>query len=306
MLVRRNPILPLRPFVSTLWAQWPSTAEPGASAAPKPSSLGAGPEELPAGAFERVLPTGAMHLVFRLSPEPLRVADGGPPIHLVGAILGGARARAYVKDVSVPVATVGVQLRPGGSGLVCGAPASDLADAHTPLDALWGLEAARLVQRLGGERCPERQLDLVEAALLARLPRARSVHPAVAAALPRIASDDSIRAIVAGSGYSHRHFATLFSEAIGLTPKRYARVVRFGRALAALPSAPSLSRLALDVGYADQAHFNREFREMSGIAPSMYLRAAPEHRHHVPTPAARPRPRPRLTGQRPSPAGESA
>lgn len=266
-----------------------------------------------------------MHLVFRLSPEPLWIVGERGPTSVVGAIVGGARARAYVRDVSTPAATVGVQLRAGASCLAFEGAASLLAGAHTPLDALWGDEAERLRARLGDEQSLERRLELVEAALLARLARARAVHPAVAAALARlgdashgvglhgshgesrrvglgfddgsrgarddsvrsdaIRADDTIRGLVAESGYSHRRFVTLFTDAVGLSPKRYARVVRFGRALAALPSARSCARLAQEMGYADQAHFNREFREMTGMTPSAYLAAAPAHRHHVPVAA---------------------
>jgi len=84
------------------------------------------------------------------------------------------------------------------------------------------------------------------------------------------------------SGYSHRALIGLFAGAVGLTPKRYARVRRFHGALRrAVPDA-SWADIAADLGYSDQAHFVREFREFAGVTPSGYRRAAPRFAHHVP------------------------
>ncbi len=86
------------------------------------------------------------------------------------------------------------------------------------------------------------------------------------------------------TGYSHRRFIELFRRAIGLSPKLYCRVLRFQSALERLAgrATHSLADLALAAGYSDQAHFNREFREFTGMPPSEYREAAPERAYHVP------------------------
>ena len=73
----------LRPFVTSLWAS-EGTAEP-----------------VP-GAREHILPTGRMHLVVRLSPEPIAIWEAGARVVLGHAVVGGARSVFYVKDVSAP------------------------------------------------------------------------------------------------------------------------------------------------------------------------------------------------------------
>jgi AraC-like DNA-binding protein len=69
-------------------------------------------------------------------------------------------------------------------------------------------------------------------------------------------------------GVSQRQLERRFLAGIGLSPKRWCRIVRFQSALRAMSSGRAWVDLAHDLGYADQAHFSREFREFSGEPPS--------------------------------------
>lgn len=280
-MIQRLPSPALRPFVSLLWAS-------GNEGAEGDEQVTAPPE---AHARERVLPTGAMHLVFRVSPEPLRLFDdaagvaGAAGYDAGHAIVGGARSSCYVRGLSAGSRSVGAMLRPGAALPLFGVSAAELAERHTRLDELWGSDAEAIRERLAALPSPEAQLDGFEMVLLQRMPRVRGLHPAIAEALDQLAVGSDVRGIVSDSGYSHRHFIALFEGAVGLTPKRYARVLRFRAALARLAAEPelTLAELALDAGYGDQAHFNRDFRAMAGISPTEYRRAAPRFPHHVAT-----------------------
>lgn len=79
--------------------------------------------------------------------------------------------------------------------------------------------------------------------------------------------------VAAESGLSRRRFIEVFVEEIGFTPKLYLRLQRFNRILHRVYGAPAVDwpEIAYLHGYADQPHFNREFREFSGLTPSQYL-----------------------------------
>ena len=103
-----------------------------------------------------------------------------------------------------------------------------------------------------------------------------------------------IETLVERSDYSHRAFNALFKEAVGLSPKRYARLLRFQAVLARLNAAPGLDRrpaalidLALAAGYSDQAHMQREFREFAGVTPTQYRLLAPASSNHLPVAGGR-------------------
>lgn len=73
---------------------------------------------------------------------------------------------------------------------------------------------------------------------------------------------------------SCRQMERKFSEHIGFSPKYYSRIIRFQSTL--LHPSNSITDVAYSFGYADQAHFIREFQEFSGISPKHYFKETKE------------------------------
>lgn len=72
------------------------------------------------------------------------------------------------------------------------------------------------------------------------------------------------------TGISHRQLRRLFNYFIGATPKSFCKVVQFQNILKAKPSTKSLrkNKLFYDLGYYDQAHFIKDFKNFYGVTPS--------------------------------------
>ncbi|AKU20845.1 helix-turn-helix domain-containing protein [Massilia sp. NR 4-1] len=262
----RPPGAALRPFIKQLWVHDAAqTAHPGR---------------------EHVLPTGLAHLVFRLAGPPLRIyadADDANGAVLREPVLGGPRSSFYIKEVGPPVLSVGVQLEPGALQALFGVSAAELAGRHTPLSELCGGQGDSVLQQLNEAVDARQTLAVLESWLAARLPRVHGLHPGVAQILGGITHETRVDEMVRASSYSHRGFNALFSQATGFSPKRYTRLLRFQALLAAVRAQPAspLSELALALGYSDQAHMNREFREFAGLTPLQYRLLAPEAANHV-------------------------
>ena len=75
--------------------------------------------------------------------------------------------------------------------------------------------------------------------------------------------------LAAEIGVSCRHLTRQFQRAVGLSPKEFGRISRFLHALQLVGGGNhrSLTEIALDCGFFDQAHFNHEFRELAGMSP---------------------------------------
>jgi AraC-like DNA-binding protein len=273
MQLTRAPLPRLRPFVRSVWLSDRTTPQVRATTRQ-----------------ENVLPTGDMHLVFRLSDAPVRlvVSDTENSEFVTGhAVVGGPRAAYYTKDTTQPSLSVGVQLKAGAADALFGASAAEFTGRHVGLADLWGRSAALMRDRLIEACDPEQQLDVLETILSERLPGITALHPAVAGALEYFGTSGSVDEAVRRSGYSHRGFIALFRRAVGLAPKTYTRVLRFQRVLSECAAtadgraAASWVDLAMRAGYSDQSHFIREFRELAGVTPEYYRRAAPDASHHV-------------------------
>lgn len=111
--------------------------------------------------------------------------------------------------------------------------------------------------------------------LLARMTRrTREVHPDVIAAVNRIAAargNERVEAVADRIGTGRRRLERLFRLQIGVGPKELGSLVRFGAVVRDL-GRKSWADTALDAGYADQAHFIRDFKARAGLTPAQFER----------------------------------
>lgn len=243
----------------------------------------------PPHARERVVPTGTMQLIVSLSEDELRVYDRQEPHRfrsLGGALLAGARSRFVVIDTMSQASTVGVHFKAGGAFPFLRAPADELRDVDVPLDALWGTQATELRERLLETRTTEARFRLLERALLTRVVRPMTHHPAVAFTLREFHATTrakTIGEVGKQTGLSQRRFIELFRREVGLTPKLFDRIRRFQEVIRLLGSGwcAGQAEVALRCGYFDQAHLVHDFRAFSGTTPTDYLARRGEHPNHV-------------------------
>jgi AraC-like DNA-binding protein len=79
-----------------------------------------------------------------------------------------------------------------------------------------------------------------------------------------------VETLAAEVGWSRRHLAARFGEAVGLPPKVLGRLIRVEHAARRVRAGEALGDVAYAAGYADQSHFNREFRELVGCMPTEF------------------------------------
>ncbi len=236
-------------------------------------------EQATAPVARQELPSSTVMLVLNLS-DSLTVSRGLD----AGAVAPAAPA-AFVTGVGLhPVqtthtgaqASVEIQLDPLAVPALFGVAASELSDQIVDLRDLWGGTATELVTRAQEAGTWEHRFGVLDDVLLGRLGPGRGPDPVLVGAwqlLLEARGDLAMRALHDSTGWSRRRLAERFREQLGVNPKALARLVRFEHAamLMRRPGHRSLASVALTCGFFDQAHLNRDFRELAGCTPSAYL-----------------------------------
>ena len=173
-----------------------------------------------------------------------------------------------------------VNLTPLGAHRLLGGALAELAGAVVDLEAVLGSIAADWEARLADLDDWPARFALVERLLWQGIDRAPDTDRLACAAWRSLAASQGavrIGALAEELGCSRKHLTLSFRRAFGMTPKTFGRVLRFGQAERRLSyDRPlTLADLAQACGYADQAHFTREFRAFAGETPTS-LRARSE------------------------------
>jgi AraC-like DNA-binding protein len=199
--------------------------------------------------------------------------------------IAGPDTSARLVELAAGARVVGVRLRPGAAGAVLGLPACELRDQAPSAAEVLGAEVAeQLLGQLQAGGDPHAILRCAVDAASRSGP-----DPLVSAAVAALdRSRARVDAVAAELGVSARQLQRRVADAVGYGPKMLARVLRFRRLQALSAAQPlaaragrggespseqaGLAELALDAGYADQAHMTAEVTRLAGLSPVRFLK----------------------------------
>lgn len=165
---------------------------------------------------------------------------------------------------------LGIRFRPGCTQRLIEPRPMEIRDRHASIEDVAGIRADLLLERAALAATPLVALQSVASALDAAV-RHLDLNEPLATALARYVDgrdgDVRVTRVAEQAGVSERQLERLFREAVGLSPKLYARIVRYRRVRAALDrGARPGAGLAQHFGYTDQSHLLRDLRSFAGAA----------------------------------------
>ncbi|MGL5810546.1 MAG: helix-turn-helix domain-containing protein [Nocardioides sp.] len=194
----------------------------------------------------------------------------------------GPRRGMSVKELSGAGWAMGAMLQPAAGGRLLARPMTDVVDADVELadlgrfdgDALAG-QVRALLGRDPADRDAQHRAAAAMATELAGLLPLTDEDRLVNAIVDYVEHDPEVRRvgqICEKFGLGERTLQRLGARRIGLSPLWLIRRRRLLEAIERLaePDRPRLARLAGELGYADQAHFHRDFRAVIGRTPAEY------------------------------------
>jgi AraC-like DNA-binding protein len=173
--------------------------------------------------------------------------------------------------------TFGIWFLPHGfSGFYPGA-LSELNDKVLPLDNVFSQNFLDAVKNYLLDGDTQTLITCTDNYLLKKLqsPANPLKEKIVAHAVKYITNEKagaSLDVLVKDCNISNRYLQKIFLEKVGFSPKFFIKIARFQYALNHLinDENASLTSLAYDAGYYDQAHFINDFKQFTGFAPSRF------------------------------------
>lgn len=245
-----EPDVRLRPFVRCLWGL----------RGPVPRQV------------ERVLPDGCCEFVVHCGDAFLQQGTSGLQAQPRELFVGPSERALRIQPGAV-VDVVAIRFRPGGAAILLSAPLSEYREvilARSDCDIRPGLDLIDCLSPLADAQ----RVRVLEGLLLERR-KGLAVDASIRHVRRRISETrGSVRidALSRETGLTMRQLQRRFDAVVGLSPKGLSRVIRLQHALSlAREGGRTLARIAALSGYADQAHFNRQFRDIAGVTPTEYF-----------------------------------
>ncbi|MBK8493316.1 MAG: helix-turn-helix transcriptional regulator [Saprospirales bacterium] len=187
--------------------------------------------------------------------------------------------QSFTVDLSGPSWAFGVHFYPGKFHDFFGWPQdlfTEEQEAVRPDETDFRKDFLELEEQIHEAKTPAEQAAWTDSFLLRHYPRHPVLSPAIDQALSFVREAGGaihLSELLERSCLSERHFRRRFKEHTGLQAHTYLRIYRFYQAFWRLPSGryPSLTDLAHEVGYFDQAHFIRDFKFFTGQTPREFL-----------------------------------
>jgi AraC-like DNA-binding protein len=251
-MAESEPMAPLRPYVHR-YAGWF--------------------EHMAAPLVRRELPTEIAPLIIGFN-APVRLYDLDDPgaSRDLTSFVTGAYDVAQLVGSAGPSGGVQVDFTLMGMRRLLGRPLDELKNRAVAIEDVLGPRGREMPEQLQELDTWDARFELLDTVLAPRVLSSHRIASGVLCTWDRLTvtrGQTRIQAIVDDVGWSQKHLIARFRKEIGLSPKVFARLLRFSRAvrIIKLGRAARLADLALRCGYYDQAHLVRDVRQFAGITP---------------------------------------
>ena len=181
-------------------------------------------------------------------------------------------------DVQSPAITglITVCFYPGATRHFFALPMNEIANDVTGLLHLWKEMLSEIEDRIVSAKSNDDRVLILQQFLINELKRNYKADKTIEFCLWQMNGAKgqlSIGNLSDTTGISNRQLLRKFNDHIGLSPKEFARMTKFISSLNVLKKYPamSLTEMAYECGYYDQAHFIHDYKEFSGYSPGQLL-----------------------------------
>jgi len=192
----------------------------------------------------------------------------------MGFLIGQLTKPYIVEPLGVTGSFV-VRFQPNGFLPFADIPIKEIQNTAVPLDELFGKDGEEIGTRILNASGTSQRIAMIETFLLKRLTNKKTIDTIVKSTVETILNANkqlSVNELSKQNNTSRRQLTRKFSSTIGLSPKQLSKTIRIQNALKTLlnKEVTSLTDLAYENEYFDQAHFIKDFKEFTGLTPKEF------------------------------------
>ncbi|MES2373791.1 MAG: helix-turn-helix domain-containing protein [Bacteroidota bacterium] len=222
----------------------------------------------------RVLPNTSLTIAFRYKGQVNYLTDSRTS-NLPTTTISGLRKTVRLINYEKDTATIIVLFKEIGATAFFKQPVYELFEESVSLDHFITKEKVAIIEeQLAEAKNNMQRIAIIEQFLLSQLYNFKPDN-LILTAVDKIHSSKGVFKIkeLADSLYiSHDAFEKRFRKIVGTSPKRYSSIVRLKSVVAQNKQQGNLTGIALDAGYYDQSHFNKDFKLFTGLTPAEFFK----------------------------------
>jgi len=226
---------------------------------------------------QRIIPDGCIEMAFILGDDIKRYISQDEFILQPRAMVLGQTVDPFFIEPLGQVNTFAIRFYPYGFANFVKIPIKNLVNKETPLAQLFEWHAIKaLEQSIIQARDSQNRIEIIEQFLLNKLNNKDTIDHIVKQTVDALISSNGtkqIHAILKKDLTKRRQLERKFKKQIGVSPKQLGKVIRLQTAIKMLlnQESDSLTAIAYQTEYYDQAHFIKDFKEFTGINPKEFL-----------------------------------
>lgn len=225
----------------------------------------------------RVLPETSLAIAFRFRGQIDYIIEGSNNT-LPASVISGLRKSPRLINYSAGTAAIVVKFQEAGAHAFLKGPLNDLFGESVSLDNFIKQQTIdRVEEQLAEAKNNIQRIAHIEQLLLSVINFSYSDR-LITAAVQKIHASKGfieIKALADGLYISLDAFEKRFRKTVGTSPKQFASIVRMKAVIKNIQPKQTFTEAAFDAGFFDQAHFNKQFKVFTGLAPADFFRLSP-------------------------------
>lgn len=223
---------------------------------------------------ERVFPDGCIELIFNYGDLMCKFENGREEIQQRHFIHGQIKKFIELESTG-KVGIFSVRFQPAGLQRFIDFEVSKLTEKTMTVLEIWGEQGTDFQQQMDSANHTNERISITENFLLQRL-KATKDDDTISRCVNEIIASDGLKTVDELSEKFHvgkRHLERKFLSTVGLSQKFFSRIIRFNKALQLIENKDfsTFTNVAHEGGFYDQAHFIRDFKEITGLNPKQYF-----------------------------------